>query len=175
MSLDDIKARWAKATPGPWNIDREDGCRGDIDRRVCAGPATVASVCEATYPDGEWLRASHDAAAIAHAPEDIAWLVARDEELSKKLQAARDCRAIANARAEKAEAEVERLRAGLALIREKLALVGWDDGSAMSDIEAAIDTLDATPTEASSCVCDMGKHGLPVPALPTEPAKEPEP
>ena len=47
-------------------------------------------------------------------------------------------------RAEKAEAEVARLRAVVEVVREKIALVGWDDGSAARAIDAALDAKEAS-------------------------------
>ena len=57
--LEKIKARLAAATPGPWGLDTQLG----ID-----DPASA------------------DTALVVHAPEDIAWLVARVERLEWALR-----------------------------------------------------------------------------------------
>lgn len=73
--IEEIKARWASATPGPYDFQdatKKNGpkrlmIRGDFDRDQFTHVAQ-------TYCDA-------DAAFIAAAPEDIRWLVERVERL----------------------------------------------------------------------------------------------
>jgi hypothetical protein len=82
-TIDEIRARWAKATPGPWRVAHHGTWE------VEAPPNVLVADC------GTIDRAKEDATAIAAAPSDIATLL-------DLLDAER-------ARAERAEAEVERL------------------------------------------------------------------
>ena len=74
--LDEIAARLAAATPGPW-VDGGRGCvetvpEFDLDRFDIM-PETIAR-CELQY---------EDAALIANAPADIAWLLAELKKSAK--------------------------------------------------------------------------------------------
>lgn len=77
--LSDIRARWAAlASPAPWQVD-ETGAAV-----LSATGATVAT----HSVDGWWAGtgpqlAPEDAAAIAHAPEDVAFLLREIERLSE--------------------------------------------------------------------------------------------
>ena len=73
-----IKARWANATPGPWQV----AFHGVYE--VEAPPnQLVADV-------GICGRAKEDAEAIAAAPQDIAWLLAALEARNAEFEAARE-------------------------------------------------------------------------------------
>ena len=105
-TIDDIKARWAAATPGPWRsawnvpdadsfephfetgwmIATEDGDPFDLRHMVMGS----------TWYDGPHLACREaNATAIAAAPTDIAWMLARiadaEAERSQLRQALRDC------------------------------------------------------------------------------------
>ncbi len=64
MSVDEIKARWAAATPGPWNADSDFTGGRDVWGR--SGSLVVA----------ECIASDEDQVAIAAAPADIAYLLA---------------------------------------------------------------------------------------------------
>ena len=68
--LDAIRARLEAATPGPW--ERNDQ---HTKQRGIAGPL---GLCATAWEDG-------DAEFIAHAPGDVAWLLARVEELTDRV------------------------------------------------------------------------------------------
>ncbi len=80
--IDEIRARWAKATPGPWKLDDPDGDRNWVP--VIPGDSTFradfARVWEVGVPRQDGLTGwrfvevpttQGDAEAIAHAPADI--------------------------------------------------------------------------------------------------------
>lgn len=85
VTLDEIEARWAAATPGPWSVvSRADGTH-----------AVVAD--DATSELGECLPVAHcpdfgasldDSDAIAHAPTDVAALVAELRAAREVVEAA---------------------------------------------------------------------------------------
>lgn len=84
--VQEIRDRLEAATPGPWEAwaglthdgERQDGIspRGDLNIDVCF---TIIS------PQG-----SEDAEFIAHAPDDIEFLLAEVERLQNDLEVARD-------------------------------------------------------------------------------------
>ena len=106
MSIPDpliaIKARWSAATPGPWTsggpVDREKltgsfprgltsqvyeiGQEGDELPPGIAVVNNYLRVGEGAEPDWRWT-AETNAAAIAAAPEDVAWLIAEVERLRR--------------------------------------------------------------------------------------------
>jgi hypothetical protein len=94
--IDEIKARWAKATPGPWKR-QINGIRaaGTVD--TCDSPVMITFTrCYPTEnkdPDGRVFRlegcAASNAAAIASAPTDIAYLLQEIERL--KITGCENC------------------------------------------------------------------------------------
>lgn len=100
--LDEIRERWEKATPGPWAVDpafwSPPGWGEAMHyRRVVHGePNKISGIRQPLFstngaPDGsEQARQNHhDADAIAHAREDVPWLLAkigRVEEQVKRIQ-----------------------------------------------------------------------------------------
>lgn len=87
----EIEARWANATKGPWYLERDDRDYGAIGYRVTDGAGSdLAQVSEETYPDEAIARAACDATAIAHAPEDVAYLLQRVRELEAGLHRAQE-------------------------------------------------------------------------------------
>lgn len=77
--LRQIRERWAKATPGPWVLGRtfeEEDERGKLCCAYIFDPSAHGGVLSV---DG-WAK-TVDMLAIAAAPEDIAWLLKRVEEL----------------------------------------------------------------------------------------------
>lgn len=86
--LEEIRARLNAATPGPWRTS----WRGiDPDVVSIEGGICHAEDCDCDGPD--LVLAEADAAFIAHAPEDIAFLLARVAALKAALAplAAQDC------------------------------------------------------------------------------------
>lgn len=94
MSLDEIRERWNKATPGPWQIVQGDV--GDEDylwvpakivsekRTIIASEGGFAHIEETWHATELWA----DAEAIAHAPQDIQTLLQRidaDVEAMKQV------------------------------------------------------------------------------------------
>lgn len=108
--LEAIRSRWAKATPGPWTFGgpvarklllNEAGnqiTQGltsevyEIGHAVDRIPPGIAVVNDYFLPSGttghgaeqRWS-AKDNASAIAHAPEDVAWLIAEVEHLRKQV------------------------------------------------------------------------------------------
>jgi hypothetical protein len=80
--IDEIKARLAAATPAPWSWEAGDS--------VIEGPRGGALVYVAEYANLNTVQAqgedfsSADATLIANAPADIAFLLAKIEELEKQ-------------------------------------------------------------------------------------------
>ena len=73
--IEDIRQRWAKATPGPWSVNLDP-------RNVTAGPF----YWKHSRPGAQWggaeaEQATSDAEAIAAAPSDIAALLAEAARL----------------------------------------------------------------------------------------------
>ena len=96
--LNAIKARWAAATPGPWALDPglwSPPSWGETMhyRRVVHGePNEISGIRQPIFStngatDGSEQAAQnhHDAAAVAHAPEDIAALIQALEEVRDAL------------------------------------------------------------------------------------------
>lgn len=83
--LDEIRARWAKATPGPWEIEREedDVVTHAISPCDLGYPSTIGPLQDVVYRSMDVEQVEADAEAIAHAPEDIAFLLAEVERLQK--------------------------------------------------------------------------------------------
>lgn len=71
--LQEIRERWAKATPGPWCI--REVAEGILD--VVSQPQKVGVAEDLGPPDAE---------AIAAAPSDIEWLLKRVERLEAALR-----------------------------------------------------------------------------------------
>jgi len=69
--LDEIRARWAAATPGPWEARVHEGLWA-----ICHPHGWIMDGCD-SIPRGD----GPDAVAIAAAPEDVAWLVGEVERL----------------------------------------------------------------------------------------------
>ena len=75
MNLEPIKARLAAATPGPWETDEEKCCVYSVD--------SGAVIAERL---GSETSSCVDADLIAHAPTDIAELVAEVERLREVIE-----------------------------------------------------------------------------------------
>lgn len=105
--LEEIRKRWAKATPGPWRRVKQEPCAAvavdhwDIYVDGSDGPFCVADAVIEHEPD---------AAAIAGAPEDVAWLVAEVKRLRNKVQLERTIGDRRTRSMVAAQSEVERLR-----------------------------------------------------------------
>lgn len=100
--LDEIRERWDKTTPGPWALDPAFWSPPNWDetmhyRRVVHGePNKISGIRQPLFStngaaDGsEQARQNHrDASAVAHAREDVPWLLAkldRVEEQVKRIQ-----------------------------------------------------------------------------------------
>lgn len=99
--LDAIRAMLAAATPGPWEyLADADLVMGDDHQSIVADPRHGCGRGEA------------NAALIAHAPDDLAWLVGEVERLrGATLTPLEDARLAVLHETERLEAEVERLRA----------------------------------------------------------------
>lgn len=89
--LDEIKARWAKATPGPWKAATNTLGGGVVDALVYQEGRLEAVVCETpasnvryTKPE-ERAQNERNAEAIAAAPTDVACLVGEVERLRGHL------------------------------------------------------------------------------------------
>ena len=82
IDLDAIKARLAAATPGPWRVSRQN-----IDERP--GTSEVCDLvndCWVIVEHNDLGRYEDDADLIAHAPADIAGLVAEVERLRGEIE-----------------------------------------------------------------------------------------
>jgi hypothetical protein len=92
--LTEIRSRLERATPGPWShdtgkYDEHDTSSPDL---VCAAPRwdNVARCYQDDLDEGAPPGQDHrNAAFIAHAPEDIAWLLDQVAELERKVAAIR--------------------------------------------------------------------------------------
>ena len=82
IDLDAIKERLAKATPGPWAV-----CKRPANSTWVQG-GTIGSVPHGSRVADTCVLGpnyAHDAAFIAHAPTDIAALVAEVERLRREV------------------------------------------------------------------------------------------
>lgn len=128
--IEEIRARWAKATPGPWQWDG-DPVQPDA---LCAHEAEV-TIFEAVdnYNNAamRWPNPKRvaDQSAIAHAPDDIAYLLAELEQERKVVEAVRSS---------------EDACAGCECVR------GWMRRCSVHDVLAAYDRV--TGEEASDAV-----------------------
>lgn len=135
-ALEAIRARLAAATPGPWTLPYHDG--------ALAGPHGASLL--GLDVDGMaivWARA--DAELIAHAPADIAALLAEVERLRAEVAERVEAERVADARLREwlsSDAEAERLRAVLAYLAER-------DDDAATDLWR---TLDADGRERANAV-----------------------
>lgn len=88
--LEDIKARHAAATPGPWHTGRTCEASSDEGRRVLSRnvvfeedgfphPAMTMWV----YGPGGQVSADNDAAFVANSWDDVRWLISEVERLRK--------------------------------------------------------------------------------------------
>ena len=81
--LDDIRARVAKASDGPWENDgdSEDNRGGLInkDYSLTVGDGCMAACAKMSFADAEFA---------AHAREDIPWLIAEVKRLRMALEKA---------------------------------------------------------------------------------------
>jgi hypothetical protein len=83
MTIDDIKRRLEAATPGPWreHYEYRDGRPdGTMIGAVAPGHRILTDHDGGTYP-------SSDLTFIVHAPEDIAYLLQRIEEMQAAIKA----------------------------------------------------------------------------------------
>jgi hypothetical protein len=80
--LDEIKARCDAATEGPWGVEIDGGILLGKAYRIVAGEKTI--IHEGRWQDGiSYGDMTHENATfIAHAREDIPWLIAEVERLS---------------------------------------------------------------------------------------------
>lgn len=93
-NIDEIKARWKKTTPAPWRSKRqylpsvnpwfEEHCKNRAIPIESTGTQFALGCAVAVVPEGNHA----DAAAIAAAPEDIAFLLKLVSDLEKKLRRA---------------------------------------------------------------------------------------
>lgn len=79
LDLDPIKARLARATPGPWE-QMPSKNKGGVDRYV--GPPGCGPVCEMSVIREKW---GDDMRLIANAPTDLGALVQEAELLRNAL------------------------------------------------------------------------------------------
>lgn len=86
--LEEIKARAEKATPGPWSADDEHGDIPGAERAWCVSKITESgdyshdiAYLSTDCADPIGTQETADAEFIAHAREDIPWLVAEVERL----------------------------------------------------------------------------------------------
>jgi len=89
----EIKERRGKITPGPWDLERcsleHDEFTYELRTIDTTGRHTLrTSFREADY-DGEPMKAKFDAEFIAHAPEDIDFLISHIANCETKLAKAR--------------------------------------------------------------------------------------
>src|SRR5689334_17561342 len=87
----EIRTRLAAATPGPWEVEREelDARYFDDDEAAMAfpraiGPLTVEDI------DGDEVRIEANAALIAAAPADLEWACGEIERLTRDSDAKYD-------------------------------------------------------------------------------------
>jgi hypothetical protein len=132
--LEAIKARLAAATPGPWIYDEwygtEDGGWAAI------GPHHEAGEGECDEPDGEpHERAKRDGALIAHAPTDLAALVAEVERLREDYEAACRDAAVRQSIADTRREAIERLEAVAECNAERLTAARAERDEARAEVE----------------------------------------
>jgi hypothetical protein len=83
--FNEIKERRKKATPGPWKYIGLVGDPGkDLRHCVEGEKGKFVSLSEGFYADYAGLE--KDQIFIAHAPQDIDWLIKRVEELEAELK-----------------------------------------------------------------------------------------
>ena len=92
MDLEPIKKRLAAATPGPWEAQDFDNFPGDEGSAIVGafGVGLVAYALRHGSSGDGWYdeeQCDADATFIAHAPEDIAALVAEVERLTAQIDA----------------------------------------------------------------------------------------
>jgi len=94
-SIEEIRARWAAATPGPWRHWYDESVEDDV--RVCFSRDGVAcewcialASFEGEAPATSVSRWRADAVFIAHAPSDVAWLLERVAVLEAELAGIRE-------------------------------------------------------------------------------------
>jgi hypothetical protein len=86
---EEIRARVAKVTPGPWHLftnrhPTSDGQRwGCVEKKRHPAGGAGTPLLDGCYWTGERQRA--DADLIAHAPADLAWLLAENDRLRAAL------------------------------------------------------------------------------------------
>lgn len=97
--LDEIRERWEKVTPGPWALDPafwSPPSWGEAMhyRRVVHGePNEISGIRQPLFstngaPDGsgQARQNHHDADAIAHAREDVPWLLAKLDRVIAQVE-----------------------------------------------------------------------------------------
>ncbi len=82
--IQQIKDRLAVATPGPWVIE-DDGFYGYIRTTVENSHGYRESICGGEPSEGRVDGDAPDTIFIAHAPEDIAYLLGEVERLRSRL------------------------------------------------------------------------------------------
>lgn len=113
--LDEIVARLQAATPGPWVVDRVSGFNSLI--RVAEGRPNEYEIIVGSQGMAGYGHDVHNAALIAHAPADLAYLLEHARQADAALAAA--------------QAEAARLRAALAWYAyEADAVMMYDDSGA---------------------------------------------
>lgn len=184
----DIVDRWAAATPGPWKIEREElGIHFSDEEQEVAFPASIGPIFRWEPHDrgrDDATQNEADAQAIAHAPADVARLVAKVEKMREQVRVLRTEPGLVGTacgeRASKAEAEVERLTNAVALAVgigqrrgvvvdaarvtcERIEELGAQDPDIFEGFELreALDDLDRTADSPSPAGAAMGE-GLPV-------------
>lgn len=85
--LSQVRARLAAATPGPKEVIRFDNNSGEIDYQVAGGKPYII-LCQ--FGDFDNPKAKADAHLLAHAPTDLAKLLAIVEVMQAALEAIRD-------------------------------------------------------------------------------------
>lgn len=151
--LDEIRARLAAATPGPWHSVWDDDADGDaystptIYTTAEGVPEDDRGVVCCMYYDGDLVGATEpNAALIASAPDDLAFLLAEVERLTGEAAAER----------RKVGRELDTLARGLADADPTGRLGGALVASALSDIgsrlmagmpveDATVITVEVTP------------------------------
>jgi hypothetical protein len=112
--IEEIRDRWAAATPGPWHTSDDDHLFIDLDGadgRVCVMSAVSIDPTTGETDSTLQRRAEADVTAIVHAPEDVAWLLAEVERQAELIRGPLSAE-ISEAREQRDEA--------LALLKEAL-------------------------------------------------------
>ena len=145
---EEIRARCEEATPGPWyNGD------GSVDR-FFAGKNTVATperviVERATYNDEFDRQTYADIGFIAHAREDIPYLLDRVERLTAELAAM-------TAKRDDAQLELTRMTDAYDLLNRDYVALRKRAGAAERDMAFA---CGSQPSASSDCsICDICAH-----------------